>query len=107
MHGLINRAIERIARDTYGDAFWTSVTQSAGLEFAGFEAMLMYDHDITWNVLDALAEALNKSRDEVLEDLGTGLIARPRATCRSRSDVSSAGTPRIGSHDVFAFGAGG
>ncbi|MEM7598376.1 MAG: heme NO-binding domain-containing protein [Pseudomonadota bacterium] len=77
MHGLINRAVERFARDTYGDAFWTSVAQSAGLEFSTFEAMLPYAYETTERVVEALAEALDKRQDEVLEDLGTYLVASP------------------------------
>ncbi|MEL6992220.1 MAG: heme NO-binding domain-containing protein [Pseudomonadota bacterium] len=77
MHGLINRAVESFARDNYGDAFWTSVTQSAGLGFSSFEAMLPYTRDVTDRVLDTLADALNKPKDEVLEDLGTYLVASP------------------------------
>ena len=77
MHGLINRAVESFARDNYGDAFWTSVTQSAGLDFTSFEAMLPYKRNVTDRVLDSLADALNKRKDEVLEDLGTYLVASP------------------------------
>ena len=77
MHGLINRAIERFARDNYGDAFWTSVAQAAGLNFSSFEAMLPYPRDVTDRVVSALAEALDKRREEVLEDLGTFLVASP------------------------------
>lgn len=33
MHGLINRAIERFIRDTYGRDTWARVTRLAGLDF--------------------------------------------------------------------------
>lgn len=32
MHGLINRAIERFARDTYGRDVWGTVMRRAGLD---------------------------------------------------------------------------
>lgn len=77
MHGLMNRAVESFARDTYGDAFWGSVVQAAGLNFTSFEAMLPYERGITDRVVTALASHLNKRREEVLEDLGTYLVASP------------------------------
>lgn len=78
MHGLINRAVERFALDTYGHAFWTSATQTARLDFTTFEAMLPYEHGVTFRLVDALAEGLRKSREEVLEDIGTYLVASPK-----------------------------
>lgn len=84
MHGLMNRAIERFARDTYGDAFWRSVADAADLAFTSFEAMLPYERAITYRILDALAEALDKRREEVLEDLGTYLVASPKTDALRR-----------------------
>lgn len=75
MHGLINRAIERFARDTYGDVFWEKVCRRQGLGFHGFEAMLTYRPELTDGVLDGLAGALGKAREEVLEDIGTFLVS--------------------------------
>ena len=40
MHGLINRAIERFIRDTYGRDVWALIVARAGLGFSEFEAML-------------------------------------------------------------------
>ncbi|MEM6589556.1 MAG: heme NO-binding domain-containing protein [Pseudomonadota bacterium] len=80
----MNRAVERFARDTYGDAFWTSVADEAGLTFSSFEAMLTYDRDITDRVVNSLADALGKRREEVLEDLGTYLVASPKTDALRR-----------------------
>lgn len=84
LHGLINRAVERFARDTYGDAFWASVAQSAELGFTSFEAMLVYERQTTDRVVNALAEALGKGRDDVLEDVGTYLVASPKTEALRR-----------------------
>ncbi len=84
MHGLINRAIERFACDTYGDAFWQSVTQEAELGFSSFEAMLTYETRLTAKVVDALARSLGKSRAEVLEDVGTYLVASTKTAALRR-----------------------
>ena len=77
MHGLINMALQRFACDTYGTGFWDTVTRDAGLGFAGFEAMLTYDPALTDAVLDALAGRLDRTRNAVLEDVGTYLVSHP------------------------------
>jgi len=75
MHGLINQAIERFARETYGDGFWEDLCRHLQLGYQAFEAMLPYEPEVTDRVLDGLARALGKGRDEVLEDLGTYLVS--------------------------------
>lgn len=83
MHGLVNQAIERFARETYDEAFWNDVCRRAGLGFCAFEAMLVYDPELTDRLLGALVQALGKGRDEVLEDVGTFLVsARPSGAVR-------------------------
>ena len=84
MLGLINQAIERFARDTYGDALWTEVAGRAGLGSQRFEAMLTYDPALAGRVLDALALVLARPRDEVLEDIGTYLVTAPRSDALRR-----------------------
>ena len=82
MHGLINQAIENFARDSYGAAFWRDITGRAGLDRDHFEAMMIYETDITTRVVDALAGKLDKPRDEVLEDIGTYLVSQAGAVRR-------------------------
>ncbi|MFX0541947.1 heme NO-binding domain-containing protein [Roseovarius sp. S4756] len=78
MHGLINRAIERFVRDTYGRDVWGAVMRSAGLEFTEFESMLSYEADVTQRVLVALAAQLDRPLPEILEDVGTYLVSHPK-----------------------------
>ncbi|MGR3469043.1 MAG: heme NO-binding domain-containing protein [Shimia sp.] len=75
MHGLINRAFQCFLRDTYGPPAWEAVARQAELNTAGFEALLEYDDDITFRMLEAAEGHLSKSRDELLEDLGIYLIS--------------------------------
>lgn len=77
MHGLINQAIERFARGTYGDAFWEQVCRRRNLPVMRFEAMQSYDPSLAETMLDGLAQALGKGRGEVLEDIGTFLVSSP------------------------------
>ena len=75
MHGLINRAIQSFVCHTYGPETWQQVTEVADLGFSDFEAMLIYDTDQTLSVLGALCDALGRTREEILEDLGTYLVS--------------------------------
>lgn len=75
MHGLINRSIQCFLRDTYGARLWDTVAAEAHLGFAGFEAMLTYDADVTDRVLSAAVRVLARPRETILEDLGTYLVS--------------------------------
>ncbi|SDW20927.1 Haem-NO-binding [Ruegeria halocynthiae] len=77
MHGLINRAIQSFVCATYGRQCWLHATQTSGLGFDEFEAMLIYEADITTRVLDVLCAKLNRPKTEFLEDLGTYLVSHP------------------------------
>lgn len=78
MHGLILRAIQVFLRDIWGAAFWQTVATDLRLPAQGFEAMLTYDRALGAAVLDRAAARLNRSRDSLLEDMGTYLVSHPR-----------------------------
>ncbi len=84
MHGLINRAIQCFVRDTYSNEVWLDVTRFAGLDFTGFEAMLTYEAEVTDLVIAAIGSILSKSREEVLEDVGTYLVSHPNVEALRR-----------------------
>jgi hypothetical protein len=77
MHGLVNRAVERFTRDTYGRDMWLGITKRLDLGLTEFEAMLSYHDEITHEVLGELAVTLNKPVEAVLEDIGTYLVSHP------------------------------
>ncbi|EDQ05198.1 hypothetical protein DSM14862_01009 [Sulfitobacter indolifex] len=77
MHGLINRSIQNYFCANYGRELWADVASRAGLDFTEFEVMLTYPDHITPAVLDAVCAVLDRSRAEVMEDVGTFLVAQP------------------------------
>ncbi|EEE38933.1 heme NO binding domain protein [Rhodobacteraceae bacterium KLH11] len=77
MHGLINRAIQSFVCATYGRQCWLRATRAAGLDFDEFEAMLIYEADISARLLDVLCADLKRPKSEFLEDLGTYLVSHP------------------------------
>ncbi|NSX54632.1 heme NO-binding domain-containing protein [Parasulfitobacter algicola] len=75
MHGLINCALERFVRDTYGSPIWADVIRASNIEIDTFEAMLSYKNNITFQILTALSQTLEKPPGEVLEDIGMYLVS--------------------------------
>ncbi|WP_299146310.1 heme NO-binding domain-containing protein [uncultured Tateyamaria sp.] len=84
MHGLINRAVQCFVTDSYGSDKWVEATRVADLSFVEFEAMLVYDDDMTPRLLDAVSKVLGRPRDEVMEDIGTYLVSHPNVEALRR-----------------------
>lgn len=77
MHGLIFTALKRFLTSAYGAAVWRDVGREAGVDIETFEAMSPQDPARFEALLAAAAARLDKSRDAVLEDLGTFLVFDP------------------------------
>ena len=75
MHGLINRAIEKFVRDSYGDTLWHEVIRWLGTGHDTFEPMMRYDPEVTQQLLLGLGTRLDRARDDLLEDIGTYLVS--------------------------------
>ena len=78
MHGLINRAIQCYLRDTFGPDRWAEIARHARIGLDNFEPMLIYPPDMAEAVLAAACDLLGRSRDGLLEDLGTYLVSNPQ-----------------------------
>ncbi|WP_300517784.1 heme NO-binding domain-containing protein [Aliiroseovarius sp.] len=74
MHGLINRSLENFLRRTYGNGLWVAVMEDIDCEFESFEPMFVYEDALTNQVLDAASLRLEKTRADLLEDLGTFMV---------------------------------
>lgn len=84
MHGLINRSIQRFITDSYGVNQWAETMFHAGFDFVDFEAMWTYEQDVTLSVLRSAAVVLNRSREELLEDIGTYIVSHPNVAAVRR-----------------------
>ena len=76
MHGLVNMAIQGFVTDTYGERAWLAVARGSGAEIADFEALQSYDDRVTEQLLTATEAVLEKRRADLLEDIGTWLVAK-------------------------------
>lgn len=70
MYGLVNRAIEGLVREKFGDDPWESIRSRAGVEVSGFVAMDQYDDAITYALVGAASEELGLDPGTILEAFG-------------------------------------
>lgn len=84
MHGLINRAIQSFVCDTYGQGRWIRMAEAAQLGFIEFEAMLVYDEEVSLRLLSEMSRELGRPQEEILEDLGTFLVSNPKTEALRR-----------------------
>jgi len=70
MYGLVNRAIEGLVREKFGDEPWDRIRSRAGVEASGFVAMDPYDDAITYALVGAASEELGLDPATVLEAFG-------------------------------------
>lgn len=82
MHGLINKSLQVFLVDTFGAAAWQDISARSGITQRlgpdGFEAMRLYDDELTDAILDAASTILRRPRDSLFEDLGTYLVSHER-----------------------------
>lgn len=77
MHGLVNNSIQLFVLNTYGKGTWDQAMRIAELEFTEFESMMSYEDSDTPAVLDAISKVLNRTRADIMEDIGTFLVSHP------------------------------
>jgi hypothetical protein len=70
MYGLVNRAVEDMAREAGGEALWDRLRHRAGVQDEHFLAMRPYDDDLTFRLVHAAARELDLPVDEVLRRFG-------------------------------------
>jgi hypothetical protein len=75
MHGLVNKSIESFVSETYGVATWKQVANLAEFADPHFEAMMLYDFDVTERAIAAAVSILNADRADFLQNLGTFLVS--------------------------------
>lgn len=70
MYGLVNRAIEGLVRQQFGDDAWTRICEKAGVADVGFVAMQSYSDSVTYSLVQAASEVLELPAAQVLEAFG-------------------------------------
>lgn len=78
MRGLINRAVQSFVQETYGDAMWRRTAHDAGLDDDSIEGLIYNNRERTEALFAAAARNLDRSREMLLEDVGTFLVSSAR-----------------------------
>ena len=70
MYGLVNKAIEGLVRQQFGDDAWARIKERAGWTGAQFVSMDTYDDELTYKLVGAASEELDLPAEQVLEAFG-------------------------------------
>jgi hypothetical protein len=95
MHGIVNRGLQLFLIEEYGEEFWRELAVSLDQE-SGFEALLMYDDEVTRRLMTSVARRLNCTRAEIWEGFGAFLT-------RSEYTASFWALLRFGGRDFSSF----
>ena len=95
MHGIVNRGLQLFLIEEYGEDFWRELAVTLDQE-SGFEALLLYDDEVTRGLMSAAARRLNCTRAEIWEGFGAFLT-------RSQHTASFWALLRFGGRDFTSF----
>lgn len=70
MYGLVNKAVEDLITTKFGAQAWEDITKKAGVDDVGFISMDPYPDEVTYGLVTAAAEILEKPVDQLLEAFG-------------------------------------
>ena len=70
MFGLVNKGIEEMVCNQFGEDTWENIKEKADVDIVTFISMDAYPDEITYRLVDAASEVLNISTTDVLEAFG-------------------------------------
>ena len=76
MYGMVNRAMEDMVVDGWGEASWDRVKERAGVDVEVFVGTESYSDDVTYRLVGAAADVLGLPAAEVLHRFGIHWVTR-------------------------------
>ena len=70
MYGLINRAIQDMVCERFGEEIWSEIRESAGIKERIFLVLEPYPDEITHKLVAAASQVLNLSASEIMQIFG-------------------------------------
>lgn len=70
MYGLVNKAVQDLVCSEFGEDAWKDIVELSGLEVGRFVSMTNYDDEVTYKLVNAAAERLGLTAEQVLEAFG-------------------------------------
>lgn len=70
MYGLVNKAVQGLICDRFGEETWNRILEESGVDIADFVAMQAYDDQITLDLVATASRVLDAPADGLLEAFG-------------------------------------
>ncbi len=71
MYGMVNKAIEGLVCEQFGEETWDRIVEEAGVEEDTFISLDAYDDAITYALVGAASKVLETPADQLLQAFGT------------------------------------
>ena len=76
MYGIVNKAIEDLIKENFGEDKWDAIKERSGIDVDFFISNEPYDDDITYKLAGATSEEMDMPIEKVLEALGEWWVLR-------------------------------
>lgn len=76
MYGIVNKAIEDLVKENFGEEKWEAIRERSGIDVDFFISNEPYDDDITFKLAGAVADEMNMKVSDVLIAFGEWWILR-------------------------------
>jgi len=70
MYGLVNKAIQGLVVERFGQARWSSICAEAGVDDVGFISLETYSDDVSYSLVGAASSQLDIPVEVLLEEFG-------------------------------------
>jgi len=70
MYGMVNRALEGMVLDNFGEGVWAKIKARAGIDVESFSSFSSYDDSVTYGLAGAASEELDRPLPELLREFG-------------------------------------
>ena len=70
MYGLVNKAVQGLICDRFGEETWNRILEESGVDIADFVAMQAYDDQVTLDLVATASRVLDAPADGLLEAFG-------------------------------------
>lgn len=70
MYGLVNKAVEQLVVENYGQDMWDDILDESGIDVDMFLSMEQYDDSVTYDLVAAASRVLDTSAEDILIGFG-------------------------------------
>jgi hypothetical protein len=76
MYGIVNRAIEELVKEKFGELKWEDVKKRSGIDIDYFLSNEPYDDDVTYKLANAVSVEMNIPLNNVFREFGEWWVLR-------------------------------